>query len=243
MKHLFFLILLAFSGSALSQKTFHIYDGFTLKLIDSVEVSSENKKTEIRTPQAGICVVKNASNGTRITFKKPGYQSQFFDCSDHKTETFNIVLEPSESLLKTHKSKYPYYRKLTSVTNETNSEAPETDGENPTEESAEKDSILTIVDQMAEFPGGQPELMKYLMKNLRYPLQAVDLEISGKVYVMFIVTSTGKITNLEIKKSVNLPMDAESYRVVKEMPDWTPGYVNGKAVNSYFSLPINFKLQ
>lgn len=102
---------------------------------------------------------------------------------------------------------------------------------------------FTVVDQMPEFPGGQDALMKYLRDNLRYPEDAREMAIQGKVYLRFVVDETGQVTDVRVLRSVNSSLDKESIRVVSRMPPWKPGTLNGKPVKVYYSLPINFKLQ
>jgi protein TonB len=104
--------------------------------------------------------------------------------------------------------------------------------------------IYDIVDEQAEFPGGRAALMKYLGENIRYPQVAQEMGIQGKCYLSFIVSESGFISNVSVKKGVtDCPeCDAEAVRVVKAMPKWTPGKVNGKTVNQKYSLPVTFKL-
>ena len=229
MKHLFFLILLTISSSVLSQKIFNVYDSFTLELVDSVFVTTAEKKAEITFIATGICSVNNAKKGTQITFTSPMYETQYFDCTNVNNDSYSILLVPSNELLKSYKSKIPFYSS-SGLTAEEKISLP-------------KDSILSFTDISAEFPGGQSALNKFIGENIRYPQQAIELNISGKVFVQFVVRTTGEISNIKVAKGVNLPLDSESVRVVKKMPNWNPGTINGKPVNMYFNLPINFKLQ
>lgn len=96
---------------------------------------------------------------------------------------------------------------------------------------------------LPEFPGGLSAMMQWLANNIRYPKEAHDQDIEGKVVVRFVVTKEGKVTDPSIVKSVAPSLDAEALRVVGEMPDWTPGKNDGAAVDCGFALPINFKLQ
>ncbi|HRP54060.1 MAG TPA: TonB family protein [Fluviicola sp.] len=116
----------------------------------------------------------------------------------------------------------------------------------PKEEKVEKkeEVIYDIVDEQAEFPGGRAALMKYLSENIKYPQVAQEMGIQGKCYLSFIVSENGYISNVNVKKGVtDCPeCDAEAVRVVKSMPKWTPGKVNGKTVNQKYSLPVTFKL-
>ncbi len=93
------------------------------------------------------------------------------------------------------------------------------------------------------FPGGDNALMKYLKVNVKYPEEAENKGIQGRVYVQFVVLSNGKITDVEILKSVDELLDAEAVRIVSSMPDWNPGTKDGKAIDVNYRLPINFTLR
>ncbi len=112
------------------------------------------------------------------------------------------------------------------------------------ENAPQEDMIYDIVDEPADFPGGVVALKKYMAENLRYPQMAVENELQGKCYLQFIVTETGEITNIKVKKGVpNCPeCDKEAIRLVKSMPKWIPGKKKGKAVDSTFTLPVTFRL-
>ena len=112
------------------------------------------------------------------------------------------------------------------------------------ENAPQEDMIYDIVDEPADFPGGVVALKKYMAENLRYPQMAVENELQGKCYLQFIVTETGEITNIKVKKGVpNCPeCDKDSIRLVKSMPKWIPGKKKGKAVDSTFTLPVTFRL-
>lgn len=86
------------------------------------------------------------------------------------------------------------------------------------------------------------KLSEFLKQNLHYPQSAIDQNIQGKVTVKFVVDSTGKIINPMIPRSIHPSLDSEAIRVVSLMPNWKPGMQNGKAVNAYYTLPVNFRL-
>lgn len=103
--------------------------------------------------------------------------------------------------------------------------------------------ICDMPDQLPEFPGGMDNMMHWLAMNIRYPKEAMEKDIQGRVSVHFIVTQEGKVTDASIMQGVDASLDEEALRVVNAMPVWTPGKYQGKAVNCGFSLPINFRLQ
>ncbi len=106
----------------------------------------------------------------------------------------------------------------------------------------EPEPILEIVEEEAEFPGGQGELAKYLMKNIKYPEMALDAGIGGRVYLRFVVSSSGNISNVKVTRGIAdcKECDDEAVRVVRGMPSWKPGKNNGKPVNMWYNLPVKF---
>jgi protein TonB len=120
----------------------------------------------------------------------------------------------------------------------------ESDEEEATEEIDEEDDeeFFMVVENMPEFPGGDLGLMKYIQKNVKYPAIAKEYNITGKVYVSFIVDRSGSVTNVKIVRGVDKNLDAEAMRVVKSLPKYKPGKQRGKAVRVMFTIPINFTL-
>lgn len=98
------------------------------------------------------------------------------------------------------------------------------------------------VDVNPEFVGGQEAMMNFMIENIKYPESAYENEVQGIVYVQFVISSTGEVTNCEVVRPVDPDLDAEALRVVKAMPDWTPGEKDGKKVGVRYTLPINFRL-
>ena len=103
---------------------------------------------------------------------------------------------------------------------------------------------LVEVDVMPEFPGGTDSLMKFLQDSLVYPFKAQVKGREGVVVIGFIVEQDGRLTNFTVDKSSGYPLlDDEALRVVKLMPNWSPGKQNGKYVRVRFRLPVNFSLK
>ena len=104
------------------------------------------------------------------------------------------------------------------------------------------DEFFMVVENMPVFPGGDLGLMKYIQKNVKYPPIAKEYNITGKVYVSFIVDRSGSVTNAKIVRGVDKNLDAEALRVVKSLPKYKAGTQRGKAVRVMFTIPINFTL-
>ena len=103
--------------------------------------------------------------------------------------------------------------------------------------------VYTMVDEMPKFPGGDAALFEFLYKTIKYPAQAKDNGIQGKVILRFIVTSEGKTENVSVIRGVDPVLDNEAVRVMRLCPEWVPGKIGGKPVNVYYSVPISFALK
>lgn len=99
-----------------------------------------------------------------------------------------------------------------------------------------------VIERLPEFPGGMVEFMKWLTKNLSYPVIAQQQKIQGKVLVSFIINKDGTISSPKVVKSVSPELDREALRVIRIMPKWKPGEDHGKPCRTYFCIPVVFKL-
>ncbi|WP_341843320.1 energy transducer TonB [Chitinophaga caseinilytica] len=105
------------------------------------------------------------------------------------------------------------------------------------------DAIICCLpcEPMPQFPGGEKALIDFLEKNIQYPEAALLENKSGTVFVKFVVQADGKLTDFGIiGESPGFGMDEEALRVMKMMPDWEPGVLNGKPSATVFNLPIRF---
>ena len=105
-----------------------------------------------------------------------------------------------------------------------------------------EEKAFDVVEVMPQFPGGAPKLFEYLSQNIRYPKDAMEADIQGRVIVTFVVGKDGSISDARVVKSVNPSLDEEALRVINAMPNWTPGTQSGKAVNVKYTVPISFRL-
>ncbi len=98
------------------------------------------------------------------------------------------------------------------------------------------------VEEMPQFPGGDSALMSYLANNVKYPVVAQENGVQGRVNVGFVVETDGSITNVKVKRSVDPSLDREALRVIKAMPKWKPGKLNGSPVRVNYTTPVVFRL-
>ena len=100
-----------------------------------------------------------------------------------------------------------------------------------------------IIEQIAQFSGGEMELIKYFRNNLNYPESAIKNNIQGKVILSFVVTKTGAVDSVKVIRSLDPECDKEAIRVVKSLPRWIPCKENGVNVDIRFTCPVAFKLE
>ena len=105
-----------------------------------------------------------------------------------------------------------------------------------------KNVVYDVTETMPQFPGGQGVLLKYLAANIKYPASAVKAKKQGRVIVTFVIQKDGSVTKAQIAKSVDPELDAEALRIVKAMPNWTPGTQDGKPVSVRYAIPVQFSL-
>jgi TonB family protein len=102
---------------------------------------------------------------------------------------------------------------------------------------------IIIDEQMPEFPGGDSERIKFVQKNLIYPKAVKKGQVSGTVYLEYIVEEDGSLSNIKVLRGIsNCPnCDKEAIRVVSKMPKWIPGKQLGVTFPMKVTLPIKFQ--
>lgn len=105
------------------------------------------------------------------------------------------------------------------------------------------EEFFTTCDVLPKFPGGEAALMQYIAQELRYPKEAVEKNIQGRINLSFIVEKDGSIGTVEpVKPDYDPLLVTEAIRVVEVMPKWEPGRNGNEPVRVQFVLPITFKL-
>ena len=107
---------------------------------------------------------------------------------------------------------------------------------------ADDDKIYDIVEENAQFPGGDMAMYKWIANHLQYPEECREKGIQGRVMIQFVVNKDGSIPGIKVLKSPHSLLSEEAIRVVKAMPKWKPAKDKGKVVRSHFRLPIVFRL-
>ena len=93
------------------------------------------------------------------------------------------------------------------------------------------------------FPGGEEGLYRYIAENFEWPSKDIEEGNQGRVFVQFVVNENGEIENVKVARGINPRLNAEAVRVIKSMPRWSPGYIDGEAVKVRYMMPIVLKLK
>ena len=113
----------------------------------------------------------------------------------------------------------------------------------PVREESDDDRIFEVVEENAEFPGGDEACYKWLNDHIKYPAIAQEQGIQGRVFMQFVVNKDGSIVDVKVLRSPDPALSKEAERVIKMMPKWKPARQGNKTVRSRFNLPVMFKLQ
>lgn len=122
------------------------------------------------------------------------------------------------------------------------------------EEFEDVDVPFAIIEDVPIYPGCenvpkskrrdcfQEQINKHIRKNFRYPEIAQEMGIQGRVFVSFIISKDGTISNIR-KRGPDKNLEREAERIISKLPKMTPGKQRGRAVRVPFSIPITFRLQ
>ena len=102
--------------------------------------------------------------------------------------------------------------------------------------------IYDVVDEDARFPGGVVALLQYINRSLRYPAQAYEDGVQGRVLCSFVIEKDGRVSDVRVLRGVEPSLDDEAVRVISEMPHWSPGILQGQVVRSRYIMPIVFRI-
>ncbi len=107
---------------------------------------------------------------------------------------------------------------------------------------AGEEDVFLVVEEMPQFPGGEMALRKVISEAVKYPIAAIEKGIQGKVFITFVVSTTGKVEKAKVARGVDPLLDAEALRVVSGLSGWIPGKQRGQAVNVQYTVPVAFAL-
>lgn len=104
------------------------------------------------------------------------------------------------------------------------------------------DAIYESVQIEPTFPGGIQEFYSFLAKTIRYPAEDRQKNITGKVFVQFVVEKDGSLSNVRAIRGPSEAMKEESVRAINLSPKWNMGTQNGLPVRVQYTVPVNFTL-
>ncbi|TWR25005.1 TonB family protein [Mucilaginibacter achroorhodeus] len=104
------------------------------------------------------------------------------------------------------------------------------------------DAVFTAVEHAPSFPGGDKAFGQFLGKTVKYPKEARENNIQGRVIATFIVEQDGSLSNIRIVRGIGGGADEEAVRMLALSPKWIAGTQNGHKVRVQYSVPINFSL-
>jgi len=108
------------------------------------------------------------------------------------------------------------------------------------EEPVDEDELFETVEVMPVFPGGDLELMKFMVSNTVYPTMAIEAGIEGTVYVKFVVERDGSVTDARVLRGIGGGCDKSALKMVRKMPRWKPGKQRDKKVRVSYIVPVKF---
>jgi TonB family protein len=236
-------------------------------VVKGIEVKSVEKSSSVKVagkvvmeqngkPLSGVSViVRGTTNGTladakgKFSLMANEGDVLMFSFVGMQTQSVIVPKDGSESMVVSMKEEVQNLNEMVVV-----GYAPQDDGviqvtsakkeeETPAPKADEEQAIFQVVEEMPSFPGGMNECMKFLAKNMKYPVAAQQAKVEGRVIVQFVVDKDGTITDTKVVRGVSPEIDAEALRVVGMMPKWNPGKQRGKAVAVKYTLPMMFRLQ
>jgi TonB family protein len=112
------------------------------------------------------------------------------------------------------------------------------------DEASSGEDIFVVVEDMPKFQGGDLlDFRNYILSRIKYPPEALLKNISGTVYVQFVINKNGKLINAKSIKSVSPLLEQEVLRVVNDSPIWIPGKQRGQPVEVSLIVPVEFVLK
>ena len=105
------------------------------------------------------------------------------------------------------------------------------------------DSVYVNPEVRPQFTGGDKAFAAYLSKSIRYPSQALQRNISGRVYVNFVLNAEGKVQDAHVVSGPGSGLNDEALRLMWLMPPWESARVNGLPVRVACTVPISFNTQ
>ncbi len=85
------------------------------------------------------------------------------------------------------------------------------------------------------------QLNQHITQNFNYPIKAIQDKLEGKVFVQFVVDSTGKVGAIKTR-SHHKVFENEGQRIIGKIPQLAAARINGKSVSMVYNVPITFNM-
>jgi len=184
-----------------------------------------------------IMLQKNKSH--RIALVKYGLSAPLFilmmvlsSATINNSDTISVINIKADKVFSTPASK------VTEIT--IDEPQPRTDGRIVA--AADTTPVYTSVEKLPEFPGGTQAFGKFLSSNIRYPANAREQKIQGRVIITFVIERDGALSNERVVRGITDDLNNEALRVIKLSPNWKPGMQGNRTVRTQYSVPISFTL-
>lgn len=102
--------------------------------------------------------------------------------------------------------------------------------------------VYDIAEVKPQYPGGEAEMLNYIMSQIRYPKDAFAANIQGRVILQFVVKKDGSVGDVKVVRGIDKSLDNEAVRVIKTLKKFTPAMIGGKPVSTWYTIPVAFKL-
>ena len=100
-----------------------------------------------------------------------------------------------------------------------------------------------IMPRYSEGDGSSQAIIKALMRNFRYPKDAVRAKVEGRVLVAFSVTEQGTVADVHLVHSLFPSVDANAMQAVYQLKHFEPGKQDGRPVKVGYTVPITLRVQ
>ena len=100
--------------------------------------------------------------------------------------------------------------------------------------------VYNMVDQSAKFQDGYNSIIKFVQENIKFPAEAKENNVHGKLMLSVVVEKDGSLSDIKIKKGLGYGLDEEIVRIIKMMPKWQPAQHKGKTVRQSQTIVIPF---
>lgn len=82
--------------------------------------------------------------------------------------------------------------------------------------------------------------LEYVSYHLKFPEEALNNNIEGKVIISFIVNKKGKIIFIRPITKIGYGLEYNASKMIETYSNWGVVYLEGKPINCYFRFPVNY---